>query len=90
MSTHRIRLGPPWDESAGVHARRFGRPRTPAAERVWLVCDVPPAAVVRVNGAVVPATADVTDLLAARNQVVIHLPADGVRGEVALEIRSAE
>jgi hypothetical protein len=90
MSTHRIRLGPPWDAAAdGTHSRRFGRPRSLGpGERVWLVCHLPPDAAVTVNGHAVPASADVTDLLGPRNEVTVRLPPGGERGEVALEIRS--
>lgn len=97
--THRIRLGPPWEvaSAAGrtVHRRRFGRPRTLGpGERVWLVCEaVPGPAAVSLNGeplgpAAGPFSADVTELLRPRNEVVIDATA-GPLGEVGLEIRGA-
>ncbi|MBX9582159.1 MAG: hypothetical protein K2X87_17785 [Gemmataceae bacterium] len=93
---HSIRLGPPWEVSAAggrtTHRRRFGRPRTLGpGERVRLACDsVPGPATVTLNGrplgaAAGPFAADLTDLLAPRNEVVIDA-ADGPLGEVRLEI----
>jgi hypothetical protein len=101
MSTHRIRLGPPWEVTAAGgrarHARKFGRPRTlGAAERVWLVCDsVPGPADVLVNGEPVGSVAevgafavDITPLLKPRNEVVIDTASADTPAEVALEIRA--
>jgi hypothetical protein len=98
---HTIRLGPPWDVTATAgrarHARKFGRPRTlDAGERVWLVCDrLPGAAEVSVNGLSVgetfepgPFAVDVTDRLAARNEVVLLVASFAPLGAVVLEIRS--
>ena len=102
LSTHKIRLGPPWQTvatDAGTrHARKFGRPRTlDANERLWLACaHVPGPAEVRVNGTVVgtpgaagPFAADVTSHLQPRNEVVFAVASDGPLGPVALEVRSA-
>lgn len=100
---HTIRLGPPWEVSAASsggtrHARKFGRPRTlDATERVWLVCaHVPGAAEVTVNGASLgavgsagPFAADVTSLLAPRNEVAFVVASEAPLGAVALEIRAA-
>ena len=100
LTTHKIRLGPPWevtrDTTQTRHARNFGRPRTlDSGERVWLVCDdLPAAAEVSVNGVVVgpaPAgafAADVTDHLRPRNTVIIAVAGDGPLGGIALEMRS--
>lgn len=100
LTTHAIRLGPPWQAAAndgGVqHVRKFGRPRSlDAAERVWLVCEhVPGPAEVRVNGTVVgspeasgPFATDITSLLQPRNEVAFVVASDGPLGAVALEIR---
>ena len=102
LAMHTIRLGPPWDVTAtpsGMrHARKFGRPRVlDAHERVWLVCaHVPGSAGVSMNGTSLPAlaapgpfAADVTALLAPRNEVVFVVSSEGPLGAVALEIRSA-
>ena len=101
-SLHRIRLGPPWTvttTAAGArHARKFGRPRTlDADERVWLVCaHLPSPAEVYVNGERVgvsdtsgPFAADVTSLLAPRNEVAFAVPSGGEPSAVALEVRRA-
>ena len=97
---HTIRLGPPWEVTltggSARHTRKFGRPRTLAPnERVWLVCEhVPGPAEVRVSGASVsvlasagPFAADVTALLAPRNEVVFVVESNAPLGPVALEIR---
>jgi hypothetical protein len=95
--SHSIRLGPPWEVSAAggrtTHRRRFGRPRTLGpGERVWLVAAaIPGPAAVTLNGHAIgaaagPFAADITDLLAPRNEVVIDAAA-GPLGEVRLEIR---
>src|SRR5687768_4324963 len=97
LSTHSIRLGPPWQTTTSDvgtrHARKFGRPRTlDANERLWLVCEhVPGAAEVRVNGTAVgsldasgPFAADVTALLRPRNEVSFAVASDGSLGAVAL------
>ena len=98
---HTIKLGPPWVVTAiggeTRHARKFGSPRTlDTNERVWLVCEhVPAPAEVFVNGNSVGATAtqgafaaDVTSLLAPRNEVVFVVASEQPLGAVALEIRS--
>jgi hypothetical protein len=99
LSTHRIRLGPPWEVTPdGVrtrHARNFGRPRTlDPGERVWLVCEGLPATTeVTLNGVAVgqaPAgafVADITDYLRPRNTVVFAVAGGGALGSVALEMR---
>lgn len=95
--THRIRLGPPWEVTAAgdriTHRRKFGRPRTLGpGERVWLACEsVPGPAVVSLNGDALgpangPFSADITDVMRPRNEVVIDATA-GPLGEVRLEIR---
>jgi hypothetical protein len=98
---HTIRLGPPWDTSpvAGGtrHTRKFGRPRSLAAnEQVWLVCEhVPAAGEVQVNaisigkiGAPEPFAVEITSLLRPRNEVLFFVESDQPLGAVALEIRS--
>ncbi|MDY3553883.1 hypothetical protein R5W24_002997 [Gemmata sp. JC717] len=81
------------------HARKFGRPRTlDPNERVWLVCDhIPGSAEVAVNGARVGTlatagsfAADVTSLLAPRNEVALVVTSDVAIGAVKLEIRGDE
>jgi hypothetical protein len=101
LTTHKIRLGPPWEVTRDAthtrHARNFGRPRTlEPGERVWLVCDsLPGAAEVTVNGVVVglPAAgafaADITDHLRPRNVVVFAVAGGDPLGGIALEIRRA-
>jgi hypothetical protein len=78
------------------HSRRFGRPRTlDPGERVWLVCTrVPGPAEVLLNAtplatlpAAGPFAADVTDALAARNEVAFVVGSDEPLGEVSLEVR---
>lgn len=101
LTTHSIRLGPPWQTTATdagtTHARKFGAPRTlDADERLWLVCEhVPGAAEVRVNGTLVgtngaggPFAADVTALLRPRNEVVFAVASAEPLGAVALEVRA--
>jgi hypothetical protein len=79
--------------------RRFGYPGTiDADERVWLTCSgLSDTAGVSLNGArlaerqVAPFEFDVTDLLRARNELVLDVEGSsensGVWGEVALEVR---
>ena len=102
MVPHRIRLAGHWisaplPDGRARHARRFGAPRTlDPGERVWLVgVGVPGPAAVAVNGrpiAEVPAggdfAADVTSLLAPRNEVTVESAA-GPPAELAVEIRPA-
>ncbi len=101
-SFHQIRLGPPWQVTAGDggtrHARKFGRPRTlDANERLWLVCaHVPGPVEVHVNGTRVggsdapgPFAADVTARLNPRNEAVFTVASAAPLGAVALEIRPA-
>ena len=98
--THCIRLRGAWEVTAAGgrtrHTRRFGWPSPlDAGERVWLVCGPPPAAVeVLVNGERVgtagagrPFAADVTPLLAPRNEVAFEGTSTDPPGDVALEIR---
>lgn len=100
-AVHSIRLGPPWEVTATAggarHARKFGRPRTlDAGERAWLVCErVPGAAEVTLNGLPVgetkgpgPFAADVTPLLAPRNEVAFVVKAEDTLGPVRLEVRA--
>jgi hypothetical protein len=102
LAAHAIRLGPPWQttatDGAARHARKFGRPRTlDAGERLWLVCEhVPAAAEVHVNGTLLGAllaagafAADLTPLLATRNEVVFSVASEAPLGAVALEVRRA-
>jgi hypothetical protein len=101
LSTHKIRLGPPWYTSAtdaGTrHARKFGAPRTlDPNERLWLVCEhVPAAFQVTVNGAGVgageagPFAADITSFLKPRNEVAFAVASGETLGPVALEVRPA-
>ena len=97
---HRIRLGPPWqvttlDDGRSRHARRFGRPRTvDSTEAVWLVVEsLSVGCEVFLNEVpfdiIHPFAVEVTRLLNPRNEVAIHMPADALLGEVALEIRTA-
>jgi hypothetical protein len=101
--SHRIRLGPPWTVAVAGgrsrHARKFGWPATlDPHERVWLVCDaVPGPGEVSVNGQPVgtataagPFAADITPLLAPRNELVIATASADELGPVGLEIRIAD
>lgn len=97
MTAHRIQLHGFWQVTTddGVvrsYSRKFGRPRVDdAGERVWLVGEAGPGLVV-LNGValgVIEARAfafDVTERLAARNEVVIASASE--LGEVAVEIRN--
>lgn len=102
---HRIRLRDPWEvavTTAGAdHSRAFGRPRQhDPHEQVWLVGEgtLGPATV-RLNDEVlgeIPAGTTgfafaVTQMLQARNRVVLELPSidPDSRGEIALEIRES-
>jgi hypothetical protein len=100
---HRIRLRRPW--LCQVHAgralwtRRFGRPTNlPADERVWLLLKgFPPDTSARLNGRPIPSCAcDVTDLLQARNALILETippvvagvePLEDPPGRVVLEFR---
>ena len=98
---HTIRLRDFWETSSDgtrtVHARKFGRPRLAAAERVWVVCEsVPGPAEVTVNGrpagattAAGPFAADITDLLSPRSTLAFAVTSGGPLGAVAIEIRAA-
>src|SRR4051794_32605834 len=100
--SHRIRLGPPWEVTSADgrtrHARKFGQPRTlDPNERVWLVCaTISAPAQVFLNSLPIgtvtePGTsfsADVTELLRPRNEVVFELAWDDTVEDVALVILS--
>jgi hypothetical protein len=100
LTTHTIRLGPPWEVVAEAgrtrHTRNFGQPRTlDPGERVWLVCEsIPGPAEVAVNGTIVGTTEapgafaiEITGRLRPRNKLVVAVASGEPLGAVALEIR---
>lgn len=96
---HRMTLRPPWEEEHLADdrvrfRRRFGRPRTLAAnETVWLVGETPSKAEVLLNNEVLGESDgrfafEVTTRLDVRNEITII--ATGPIGPVAVEVRKAE
>jgi hypothetical protein len=101
--THTIRLRGAWESSTGVdttrHGRKFGRPRKlDENERIWLVCkNVPGPAGIYLNGTLIgeaktcgPFDSDITELIQARNTVLLDVASSEALGEIALEIRSKD
>lgn len=85
---HTIDLTNAWEPPVAgprTWVRRFGRPSgIEPGDRVWLVMDMPPAADAALNGARLPpptATtpwrAEVTGLLAPRNELILPVDVDG-------------
>lgn len=92
---HTIRLRGAWearpDAGRTRFVRRFGWPTALAPnECVWVVCDPPPAELSANGVALTPPAADISELLQARNELVVTPEPGTDRGEVWLEVRAAD